>query len=63
MITGDNEITAKAIAMECNIIQDDYEDGVINGKDFYERIGGVVCAHCKKDKDCKCPKNQKDYDE
>jgi len=43
MITGDNEVTAKAIAEECKIISGDGNDEVITGKEFFEKIGGVVC--------------------
>lgn len=57
MITGDNEITARAIAKECKIVDNDNQDEVINGKEFYEQIGGIVCQHCQSDKNCKCPKN------
>lgn len=46
MVTGDNKITARAIAKECNIISpeepDDDDNGrVMEGPDFYNLIGGV----------------------
>lgn len=69
MITGDNPISAVAIAEECNIInsfQDnlslDYgysqndKNKFINGTDFYTRIGGLICESCSlKIEICKCP--------
>lgn len=45
MVTGDNKVTARAIAMECGIIQN-IEQGefsdfqVMLGKDFFEYVGG-----------------------
>ena len=46
MVTGDNKITARAIAKECNIIgaeepDDDNNGRVMEGPDFYNLIGGV----------------------
>lgn len=46
MVTGDNLITARAIAKECNIINpnepdDDTNGRVMEGPDFYKLIGGV----------------------
>ncbi len=46
MVTGDNIITAEAIAKECGIlpkdfeITDDYE--ITTGKEFNERVGGIM---------------------
>lgn len=31
----------------------------MEGKDFIERIGGVICTRCKTIK-CDCPKNSKE---
>lgn len=44
MITGDNKITARAIAKECNILDehDDDPSKVMEGPEFMKRIGGVV---------------------
>lgn len=42
MVTGDNKVTAMAIAKECNIISKDHEDAVLEGPEFYERVGGLV---------------------
>ena len=43
MITEDDKDTAIAIAKECNIIEEGQEDTVMEGKEFYDRIGGVSC--------------------
>ena len=46
MVTGDNKVTARAIAKKCNIIgkdepDDDNNGRVMEGPDFYKLIGGV----------------------
>jgi len=57
MVTGDNLLTARAIALECGIINPDDRDSlVMNGLDFIQAIGGVVCKLCKT-KICDCPTN------
>jgi len=62
MVTGDNPVTAEAIAKSCGIIKDfelpdgskhpNYksEEHVWLGKDFWNAIGGVVCKHTGKEK-------------
>lgn len=50
MVTGDNLITAKAIARECGILNDELvnlPDSVMEGPQFYERMGGIICRNCK----------------
>jgi Ca2+ transporting ATPase len=48
MVTGDNLITARAIAEEINLIpKDDPKVIIMEGKDFIEKIGGVVCKKCQ----------------
>lgn len=49
MVTGDNKITAKAIAKECGITNDTNNSpyAVMEGKEFIEAIGGVICKNCK----------------
>ena len=50
MVTGDNKITAMAIAKECNIINSNTgidNDSVMEGPEFYERMGGLICKTCK----------------
>ncbi len=65
MVTGDNQITAEAIAIDCGIISNhqdpDYDSSkhVLLGVDFIERIGGVVCSKCKTII-CPCPTKVKD---
>lgn len=57
MVTGDNKITALAIAKECNIINEKFgmtSDSVLEGPEFYERMGGLFCKNCKKDSPCNC---------
>lgn len=57
MVTGDNLLTARAIAKECGIIEPDNKDSlVMNGLDFIELVGGVVCSNCRV-KICDCPTN------
>jgi P-type E1-E2 ATPase len=50
MVTGDNKITAMAIARECNIINEKTgidKDSVMEGPEFYARMGGIYCKNCK----------------
>lgn len=57
MVTGDNKITAMAIAKECKIIDESFgvtSDSVMEGPEFYERMGGLICKTCKKDSPCNC---------
>jgi len=58
MVTGDNKITAKAIARECGIIDpNDTESLVMTGPEFIERVGGVVCKKCRTC-ECDCPRDK-----
>lgn len=55
MVTGDNLLTARAIAKECGIITPDNTDSlVMNGLDFINAVGGVVCSNCRVAM-CDCP--------
>lgn len=59
MVTGDNIITAQAIAVLCNIIsKEDIGNPKIamEGKEFFNITGGLYCKKCDKDlpTDCKC---------
>ena len=53
MVTGDNKITAKAIAGECFILPKELAelenpqgpDTVLEGPEFYDRIGGLICKN------------------
>jgi len=64
MVTGDNKTTAMAIAKECNIINANTgidNDSVMEGPEFYERMGGLICKKCKCKSPCEC--DPKDVDE
>lgn len=59
MVTGDNKMTALAIAKECFIIDSITNiepDSVMEGKDFWDRMGGIICKTCGLEfpKKCKC---------
>ena len=56
MVTGDNKITAKAIAQECNIFRPG--DRVMEGIEFINEIGGIVCKKCNTEI-CDCPRDKK----
>ncbi len=60
MVTGDNLVTARAIAKECNIIHPDEEDDdnngrVMEGPAFYKLIGGVHKNEVKEGKEGDAP--------
>jgi len=58
MVTGDNKITARAIARECGIIDPKDENSLImEGPEFIEKTGGVVCKKCRT-KECDCPRDK-----
>ena len=43
MVTGDNLLTARAIALECGIINPDNKDSIVmNGIDFITSVGGGI---------------------
>jgi Ca2+ transporting ATPase len=56
MVTGDNKITALAIAKECKIINegDEMEMAVMEGKEFYDYVGGLICKKCNNASPCEC---------
>lgn len=57
MVTGDNKITALAIARECEIVTEGQtinEDTVMIGSEFYERVGGLICKTCNDPSPCNC---------
>ena len=59
MVTGDNKITARAIAKECGIIEQGDENSlVMEGVEFNRLIGGVICLNCGK-KECECKQDAK----
>lgn len=61
MVTGDNIITARAIAKDVGIIKDNDDSLVMEGTEFSQLIGGVVCKHCKIAV-CDCARNMKEVD-
>lgn len=48
MVTGDNLVTAKAIATEIGILEPDdtHEYSVMEGPIFVREVGGLVCKKC-----------------
>ncbi len=49
MVTGDNVVTARAIAKKVGIIREEDKDAlVLEGPDFISKIGGVVCMEHKR---------------
>ncbi len=58
MVTGDNRLTARAIAKECGIIEaGDEKSLVMEGIEFINQIGGVVCKSCRTIV-CDCPRDK-----
>lgn len=58
MVTGDNKITARAIALECGIIAPNDNDSIVmTGPEFIELTGGVVCKKCQT-KECDCARDK-----
>lgn len=62
MVTGDNIITAKAIAKDIGIIQEGHEYLAMEGPEFNKLVGGVVCNKCRTAV-CGCPTNRKKAEE
>ena len=57
MITGDDITIAEAIAKNAGIIKQNENYLSITGKQFIERIGGIVCKTCTMETEkCSCPK-------
>lgn len=56
MVTGDNAMTARAIAKECGLIDSNNPKSIVmEGVDFINKIGGVVCKKCRTIV-CDCPR-------
>lgn len=53
MVTGDNIVTAAAIARDVGIIKEGDNSLVMEGTEFIELIGGVICKTCRT-KECGC---------
>lgn len=48
MVTGDNIVTARAIAKEVGIIEEGNDDIIVmEGAEFIKLVGGVVCKNCQ----------------
>ena len=62
MVTGDNIITAKAIATEIGLIKENDDSIAMEGPDFSHLVGGIVCKACKT-AICDCPTNADDAKE
>jgi Ca2+ transporting ATPase len=60
MVTGDNKITALAIAKQCRIIGTDHPDAVLEGREFFDRVGGLYCENCNETSPCDCPDDKVD---
>ena len=54
MVTGDNKITALAIAKEWGIITEEFEGWVMEGAEFYEKVGGLKWLTWNKKSPCQC---------
>ena len=54
MVTGDNIITAKAIARDIGILNDEGDKIAMEGPDFVKLVGGIVCKKCRTAR-CNCP--------
>jgi magnesium-transporting ATPase (P-type) len=66
MITGDNIVTAQAIAEKCNIISAEEmgdPEVCIGGPEFFEMMGGLTCKTCNKDVPYECECETKDRKE
>ena len=67
MVTGDHLDTAQAISRQCNIIDSKSTNlslVAMEGKTFYEEIGGIICGVCSSEKEkCQCPKIKKNNDD
>jgi len=63
MITGDNKATAKAIALDCGIIDvnelREPDVAIMEGEVFMEAIGGIICKKCRTP-ECNCPRNREE---
>ena len=65
MVTGDNKVTARAIAKEINLINPDNDKTalVMEGPEFLRLIEGVICDNCRDKEECDCVKNKYELEE
>ncbi len=61
MVTGDNIVTAKAIAKEIGLLRGE-DQLAMEGTEFNRIVGGVVCKKCKTAV-CDCPLTAKEAEE
>ena len=61
MVTGDNIITAKAIAREIGLLTKS-DQLALEGTEFNELVGGIVCKKCRTSI-CGCPTTAKQAEE
>ena len=62
MVTGDNIITAKAIAKDVGIVKEGEDFLAMEGPEFSRLVGGVVCSKCRTIV-CDCPLTAKKAEE
>jgi Ca2+ transporting ATPase len=62
MVTGDNIITAKAIAKDIGLTKEGNDFLALEGPEFSKLVGGVVCKNCRVSI-CDCPTNSKQAEE
>lgn len=62
MVTGDNIVTASAIAKDVGIIKEGDGSLVMEGSEFIRLVGGVVCKACRT-KECGCALDLKQAEE
>ena len=58
MVTGDNIVTAKAIAKDIGILTEDSDSIAMEGPEFVKLVGGIVCKKCRTAR-CDCPTDSK----
>lgn len=61
MVTGDNIVTARAIARDVGIVEENQDFLAMEGPEFNKLVGGVVCAKCRTAV-CDCPITKKKAD-
>jgi Ca2+ transporting ATPase len=64
MVTGDNKLTAKAVAAEVNIINAFNEKSAIimEGPEFMRLVGGLTCDNCRDKDSCDCVLKEEDLE-